>query len=175
MIFTPENLWIGKEPCGSVFLAGPIVGARDWQAHAGQHLSKHPAVQVFNPRLYKAPEFYAQVAWETRWLSRVDVILFWLAEPDPEFDHTLALKEGRAYAQTTRFELGEWCAKAKRDGSPTVVIGGDKEFPGLRYIEQRTIYDGPSVIFLPRASLFETCDTALRVLEHCPPFGGIQR
>src|SRR5215475_9004104 len=91
-----------------IFLAGPIQGAGDWQAEASTIiLARRPGVVIASPRRAYLPgefDYGKQVDWETHHLRRAaknGVILFWLArevEPVP----------ARAYAQTSRFELGEW-------------------------------------------------------------------
>src|SRR4051794_35861268 len=91
-----------------VFLAGPIHGAPDWQSQAIAVLQGiAPALHIACPRRIRPTgpfNFNAQVDWETHHLRRAaehGAILFWLAS---EVEHDC----GRAYAQTTRFELGEW-------------------------------------------------------------------
>lgn len=95
-----------------VFLAGPIQGARDWQAEAteliGEYVRGVPKVHIANPRRDdKGEEFdyTEQVRWERKQLFRAftgGVALFWLEAQDPD----LPYKSGRAYGQTTRFEFG---------------------------------------------------------------------
>jgi hypothetical protein len=111
-----------------IFLAGPIQGAKDWQAEAARLIGER--THVANPRRPVFPEgaFDEQVWWESRWLARATVILFWLAA---EHEHRC----DQAYAQTTRFELGEWMAKAPE----RVVVGGEASFTGLRYLRARGI------------------------------------
>src|SRR5437763_86015 len=102
-----------------IFLAGPIQGAQDWQAEAARLIGDR--VHVANPRrpVFPADAFGEQVEWESRWLARAKAILFWLAA---EHEHRC----DRAYAQTTRFQLGEWITRA----SARVVIGSNAAFPG---------------------------------------------
>jgi len=111
-----------------IFLAGPIQGAKDWQAEAARRIGDR--AHVANPRRpeFPAGAFDEQVRWESRWLARATVVLFWLAA---EHEHRC----DRAYAQTTRFELGEWLAKAPA----RVVAGGEESFPGMRYLRARGI------------------------------------
>jgi hypothetical protein len=138
-----------------VFLAGPIQGAPNWQAEAIRRLGGlDPAIHVANPRRdYLPGEFVydQQVDWETHHLRRAGaagVILFWLAD---EAAHDC----GRAYAQTTRFELAEWKVRHERDGA-NLVIGLGPRFTGAKYIRRRFAQD------CPRVPLCATLDEACR-------------
>jgi hypothetical protein len=141
-----------------VFLAGPIQGAPHWQEDAIRWFTENaPAVSVASPRrLDRSRDFdyTAQVDWETHHLRRAathGVILFWLAR---EVEST----PGRAYVQTTRFELAEWKVRHERDGA-RLVIGIEEGFSGARYIRHRFGQDCPSVPIL--ASLSEACAQAV--------------
>jgi hypothetical protein len=140
-----------------VFLAGPIQGAPAWQAEAIRILGElAPHAHVANPRRDYAPgefEYAAQVDWETHHLRRAaadGVILFWLAH---EAEHEC----GRAYAQTTRFELAEWKVRHERDGI-RLVVGIEDGFTGAKYIRRRLAQDCPAVPVC--ASLAEACQQA---------------
>jgi hypothetical protein len=138
-----------------LFLAGPIQGAADWQAEAYQHLSNlwkalDGILTVCNPRRKDDSQFqYAQqVDWETLHLhlaAQQGVILFWLAK---ENKHTC----DRSYAQTTRFELGEWSARAP----DSIVIGIEEGFTGAKYIRHRM--PGTKIY----TTLRETCEAAIQ-------------
>jgi hypothetical protein len=143
-----------------VFLAGPIQGAPDWQAEAIQWFAEHaPTLAIASPRrLDRSGEFdYAtQVEWETHYLRRAatcGVILFWLAR---ESEHV----PGRAYAQTTRFELAEWKVRHERDGV-RLVIGIEDGFSGAKYIRHRLGRDCPRVLLL--SSLPAVCASAVEL------------
>ncbi len=124
-----------------VFLAGPIQGAPNWQAEAIEHLSDVSINPVIaNPRFPGDwhGNYYGQVDWETAHLARAakkGVILFWLACPDPDQPPDT----GRAYAQTSRFELGEWAArKSLMPMHPVnLVVGIEPDFTNERYIRHR--------------------------------------
>lgn len=127
-----------------VFLAGPIQGAPDWQVDAIRCLTENaPWLSVASPRrqdLSQDFDYAAQVDWETHCLRRAaadGVILFWLARDK-------ATVPGRAYAQTTRFELGEWKVRHERDGVQ-LVVGIEEGFSGARYIRHRFGQDCPRV------------------------------
>ncbi|MDY3562141.1 nucleoside 2-deoxyribosyltransferase domain-containing protein [Gemmata sp. JC673] len=127
-----------------VFLAGPIQGAPDWQAEAIRWFTEHaPWLSVASPRRLDRSQpfdYAAQVDWETHHLrraARCGVILFWLAReavPVP----------GRAYAQTSRFELAEWKVRHERDGV-RLAVGIEDGFSGARYIRHRFGQDCPGV------------------------------
>ena len=96
----------------SVFLAGGIDRAPDWQAEAIAYLKKKyndMDLAVFNPR--RASPFTRedyesrgdQVEWEFKHLRFADVALFWFPEDAP--------------CTTSLFELGYWLSTSK------VVIG----------------------------------------------------
>lgn len=145
----------------TIFLAGPIQGALDWQAHATEIIQKLSSkTNIANPRReYLDGEFVyeKQVDWETHFLNRAaksGVILFWLAK---EHSHN----PERAYAQTTRFELAEWKVKHERDGVK-LAIGIEPGFSNERYIRRRFGQDCPGVTVL--STLETTCENAVRLL-----------
>jgi hypothetical protein len=140
-----------------VFLAGPIQGAPDWQGEAiGLLRRSAPALHLACPRRDYAPgefAFAAQVDWETHYLRRAaqeGAILFWLAR---EAAHDC----GRAYAQTSRFELAEWKVRHERDGVK-LVVGLEEGFSGARYIWRRFGHDCPR---MPLVSSLEAACAAV--------------
>jgi hypothetical protein len=140
-----------------VFLAGPIQGAPDWQSEALRLLANAaPTLHVASPRRAYLPgefDYAAQVDWETRHLRRAaerGVVLFWLARE-------VLSHPGRAYAQTTRFELAEWKVRHERDGAK-LVVGIENGFTGERYIRRRLSQDCPAVPLVD--SLAEACRLA---------------
>lgn len=152
---------IGPISSRLVFLAGPIQGAPDWQSDAVRWFAEHaPNFTVASPRrAYRPGEFdyAAQVDWETHHLraaARDGVILFWLAKE-------AVATPGRAYAQTSRFELAEWKVRHERDGAK-LVIGIESGFSGERYIRRRFGQDCPAVPLCE--SLAGTCATAMRLI-----------
>lgn len=141
-----------------VFLAGPIQGA-NWQPQAIEYLQTHaPTLNIASPRRdYLENEFVyeKQVDWETYYLNkaaREGVIMFWLAK---ELIHTC----DRAYAQTTRFELGEWKARYEQ-GNVKIVLGIEKGFSNSRYIYRRFSQDCPKIHICN--TLEETCQEAIK-------------
>jgi hypothetical protein len=148
-----------------VFLAGPIQGAPDWQAHALRWFAEYaPGIDVASPRCQYPPgefDYAAQVNWETHHLRRAaesGVILFWLARE-------VVSVPGRSYAQTTRFELAEWKVRHERD-RVRLVIGIEDGFSGARYIRHRFGQDCPQVPLV--SSLPEACASAAALLGTPP-------
>lgn len=148
----------------AVFLAGPIQGASDWQEDAFRLLRElAPGLHVSSPRRpgeakgdFTDVMYDDQVAWEARWLRRCGAqgaILFWLAK---EVEHV----PGRAYAQTTRFELGEWVARSHL-GLARLVVGIEPGFPGARYVSRRLRQSCPQAPLCD--TLEETCWEAARL------------
>lgn len=145
-----------------IFLAGPIQGAPDWQSRAVKYIHKlNPEIIVASPRR-DYPEgtfiYEAQVDWETHYLRKAGaegVVLFWLARQAVE-------TPGRAYAQTTRFELAEWKMRHERDGAK-LVVGIEAGFGNERYIKRRLEQDAKNVPIL--STLEETCESAVKLLS----------
>lgn len=115
-----------------LFLAGPIQGADDWHQKVISDLADLDIV-IANPKRESQENFnYSnQVDWESKYLAKADVIMFWLPNATDDI-------VGRSYAQTTRFELSEWLAKSNynRDYSK-IVLGIAEGFHGKRYIQKR--------------------------------------
>jgi hypothetical protein len=99
-----------------------------------------------------------QVDWETHYLTqagRSGAILFWLAR---EMHHRC----DRAYAQTSRFELGEWKARHERD-NVRIVVGIEEGFSNARYIRRRFTQDCPRVTICQ--TLAETCQASVEAIR----------
>lgn len=142
-----------------VFLAGPIKNAPNWQDKAVEMLAKRQSdfnvrkrVVVANPRTEGKwhGDYNGQVDWELKHLqlaSQTGVIVFWLALPNPtlEMSHEeLGLMLGydsqrptRAYAQTSRVELGEWIGFSRQWSKAPFILGIEPGFTGERYIKRR--------------------------------------
>lgn len=139
-----------------IFLAGPIQNAPDWQTQAIATINlMAPSLSVANPRCPPPwhGDFDLQVAWEHRHLERARLhgcVLFWLAK---EESHDCA----RAYAQTTRFELGWhfWCHV--RDGA-NLAIGIEPGFSNERYLRVTLAMYAPTLVI--RNTLAATCADA---------------
>lgn len=143
-----------------IFLAGPIQGAPLWQDIAIKYIQEHDIdIHIANPRrnyIDGTFVYNAQVDWETHFLNRAaqnGAIMFWLAD---EAEHNC----GRAYAQTSRFELGEWKVKHERDGIK-LIVGIDNGFTNKKYIKRRLEQDCPNVPIC--STLEETCQKAIEL------------
>ena len=158
VLFPPEII----EIYGPLFfLGGPIQGAPDWQARAIRLIQiLDPLVNIACPRKkYRRGTFVyeAQVDWETHYLRRAGekgVIIFWLAKQAKR-------TPGRSYAQTTRFEFGEWTAR-QQFRRAKIIIGIEEGFTNARYIRRRLAQDCPDVQIC--SSLAETCSKAIELL-----------
>lgn len=144
------------------FLAGPIQGAPDWQSEATARIHElDPSIVVASPRK-DYPEgtfvYEKQVDWETHFLrvaGKLGVIAFWLARQTIE-------TPGRAYAQTSRFELAEWKMRHEYEGVK-LTIGIEEGFGNARYIRRRFSQDCPDVKIAN--SLPEMCQNAVDLVH----------
>lgn len=166
MLLVPPNYCSGLDVVSqskptTVFLAGPIQGASDWQSEAysniiaqwqsdwESHIDK--GLIVCSPRRNDDTwkfDYAQQVDWESyhlRAASEHGIIMFWLAKENQHFCD-------RAYAQTTRFELGEWLAKKPEK----VIIGVEPGFTGERYVRHRF-----SKSHMIHSSLEKTCEAVV--------------
>ena len=154
-----------------LFFAGPVQGAPDYQAVFGRIvLERRPDFVVATPRVpheidRRTFDFHKQVDWEDEHLwraARFGGVAFWFAAQD----HTLPYPEGRAYAQTTRIELGKvtgW----RRFAPLRMAVGFDPEYEGgsERYI--RRMLEREQIDVANSADEFvEHID--LRILRHFP-------
>ena len=101
------NEWVRDKPQDeSVFLAGSITGARDWQFHMAAMLSAaSDQLVVLNPRrkhfdVNERGVGQAQIKWEHEHLRKAGAILFWFEE------NTLS--------PITLFELGVWSERSQQ-------------------------------------------------------------
>jgi hypothetical protein len=145
-----------------IFLAGPIQGAPDWQTQAIEIIhTLDSGIVVASPRKeYEEGTFVyeRQVDWETHYLetaARLGAIAFWLAE---QVNDT----PGRAYAQTSRFELGEWKTRHAQGGI-NLVVGIEVGFGNAKYIHRRFSQDCPYVPILD--SLENTMAEAVKLVQ----------
>ena len=148
-----------------VFLAGPVVGAPNWQVDAAARiLSLDSEIYVASPRRQGVdfetadPRFEEQVLWETYHLNmagRNGVVLFWLVKEEVHLCD-------RPYGQTSRFELGEWKTKHELYKAK-LVVGIHPGFPGGEYIRYRLSMESPDVP-LP-TTLERTCEEAVRLIK----------
>jgi hypothetical protein len=149
MLVKCPDSFAGHTGMWKVFLAGPIQGAPKWQFE----LPEIENVMWISPRrddgaVLNDETHRQQMEWETQALRTANIILFWIPE---EVEHV----EGRGYAQTTRFELGENLGRGKR-----IIMGVHDNFPGRLYFEYKA-YKYP-VIHNTVYHTLEECVEALK-------------
>lgn len=143
-IESPNYVYSKERKNPLVFLAGPIQGAPKWQKEIVKFIEdRNIQLDIANPRrevISNDFDYEEQVEWDTTYLNLSDIIIFCIPKPVKNI-------EGRVYAQTTRFELGEWLAKASKLKNKKVVIWVDKDIPLYRYIKSKTLveYDDCSI------------------------------
>lgn len=159
VILPPEYVEISvNEPV--LFLAGPIQGAPDWQNEAISIIHNLASnLDIASPRRdeFKNADYNEQVDWEHFYLDRAarnGVIMFWLAR---EANHVCE----RAYAQTSRFELGE-AITLHRWQKIKVIVGIEDGFSNSRYLK-KTISKKASGILIC-SNLRETCEKAVKLI-----------
>jgi len=141
------------------FLAGPIQGAPDWQREAVDVIKliiPDQGAHIANPRrdyINGAFDYNAQVTWEDRnriQAAKNGALIFWLAAQNL----SLAYEEGRAYAQTTRFEFGEAIGWLSHDPHVRISLGIEPGYAGSeRYYRHQA--DRFSITVF--STLFDTC------------------
>ena len=119
-----------------IFLAGPILGAPEWQNNV-PHINVDEEIILLSPRRenYDNFNYDEQVNWETICLRTADIILFWIPEEKEKI-------KGHEYAQTTRTEYGEYLARGKK-----IIVGTNKNFIGRRYFETKAKQYGINKIY----------------------------
>lgn len=131
--YTPPHYPPSESGILPIFLAGPVQGASDWQTETAHDLlaATDDTVVVFSPKRTAEDQLRfdadEQKAWEftTRDTTRrLGVTAFWWAAQD----FTIPYKSGRAYAQTTRIELGEAAGWKAFDSNVKAVVGFDPAY-----------------------------------------------
>lgn len=126
-----------------IYLAGPIKGAPDWQEEFIRVIKKefsqiklNKNIVIANPKTILDENDFNydnQINWETYYLdkaSKQGIIVFWLPKEKERIP-------GRSYAQTTRFEIGEWFAKGQNIKNFKIIIGYEEGFDGIKYIYEK--------------------------------------
>jgi len=121
-----------------IFLAGPIQGSSEWHEEIIDKIKENNIdknVIICSPKRLSNDNFIydEQVNWESLYLdkaSKQGIVIFWLAEEINKVD-------GRSYAQTTRFEIGEWWAKGQYIDNFKIIVGAENGFNGLKYITKK--------------------------------------
>lgn len=161
IIISPSRLQVDGP---LIFLAGPIQGAPDWQSDAIALLGKMTDAHIASPRRstltvddFGEDMYNEQVDWEHDYLDRAaknGAIMFWLAK---EAQHRC----DRAYAQTSRFELGETVTLHRLKGVK-IAVGIEKGFSGARYFIKTIGKKAPDIPIC--ATLRETCEKTAELL-----------
>ena len=143
-----ENLVTPLEDDVFVFFAGPIQGTdteKLWQEDFISSIEKEFENVKMNKNVFLCSprrlgkftkenfDYDVQVNWEDKHLDLAlnqGVVVFWLAN---EYEKL----KGRSFAQTTRFELGEYFAKCQNVDNAKIIIGAESKFDGTRYIEKK--------------------------------------
>ncbi len=142
-----------------IFLAGPIQGAPDWQADAIRIINdRDPGLIIACPR--SPPPWNLTIQTQARWehhylnyAAHCGATMFWLAREEV---HDCR----RAYAQTSRFELG-WMMMRHIIQRNHVVIGIERGFSNEPYLRITLGDQAPDIpIFM---TLAETCAEAVRL------------
>ncbi len=120
-------------PGPSVFVAGTITGAPDWQQDIARFL-RDEEVALLNPRRANFPigdpkAAPAQIAWEHRHLRRADAILFWFAR--------------ETLAPIVLYELGAWSMTPK-----PIFVGAHPEYPRRQDVEIQTALARPDAVIV---------------------------
>ncbi len=153
LILPKQFIEDGSASYPTFFLAGPIKGGGDWQHAACLELLEEVQdadFQVVVPCRWK-PEhplyqhrcdgldetrFSRQTTWERQCLEIAaksvfgGCVIFWLPCESPNSPRT----DGHPYARDSYGELGEWRGRMMHEPDLRVVVGAEKDFPGLDVI-----------------------------------------
>jgi hypothetical protein len=152
-----------------LFLAGPIQGAANWQRQVLEIVRTIPAqidtLHVANPRRetirvmgdFSEEDYNIQVDWEEDHILRSydnGGILYWFDAQDPDIPY----EKGRAYAQTTRIEIGDTLAVKRLGHDINAVFGFDPKYKGgsEKYLRKKANKHGVPV--------FDELEVACRAL-----------
>lgn len=133
-IIPPNQITESENPV--VFLAGPVQGARNWQARVGADLLSQSLTDITvvsprgNPPLYAPTSYWMSEGLQTPWekhhlkLARDQgVLAVWMAEQIYE-------TPGRVYAQTSRIEFGRIAGWLDYNPAISFVFGVDPKYKG---------------------------------------------
>ena len=130
-IIHPQSNIILPHDARVVFLAGPVQGADDWQMQLGEQLAEQlEDIFIATPRVPKKDnsfDYLRQVSWEKTHLqlaAKNGILVFWFAAQNPNLDY----ESGRAYAQTTRLEIGRAFGWLDHNPDLKLVVGFDKDY-----------------------------------------------
>lgn len=134
---TPSNLDLP-----TIFLAGPVQGAHDWQSEMGEQLLRSGfSMNVASPRradmedpavraAFDQEAQFAQIDWELHNIHQAIkfgvLVVNFVAQ-----DTSIEYPAGRAYAQTTRFEAGgAILGQEFFDGHANIALRIDPQYRG---------------------------------------------
>jgi hypothetical protein len=114
----------------SIFLAGSITGAKNWQKEVVRAIKDFDVV-VFNPRRENFPihdpsAALEQITWEYEMLRKADMIQMWF--------------DGNTMSPICLFELGAWMMTSK-----PMVIGMDPNYQRRQDVEIQTKLVRPEI------------------------------
>lgn len=172
---SPNDSFLSKAPDNTpcIFLAGPILGASDWQSDACAMLREIALdmqlekLAIFNPRQpqfkdlsdFTDETFYQQVEIEHSHLAvskNRGVRLFWLCNKTVDIPH-------RNYALTTLFELGEAIGYAHDICGDLIIVAIEEGFTNKKYLDYTIAKKAPNVILTD--SLEDACFQAVKYLK----------
>jgi Nucleoside 2-deoxyribosyltransferase like len=131
-------------PDRTLFLAGGITGAPDWQKEMVKRLAGSDLTLLNPRRAYweTKPEMeHEQIGWEHRHLDRADAILFWFP--------------AETICPIALYELGAWNPRMKK-----LFIGCHPAYPRRRDVEIQTSLERPR-----QAIAYSLDELAHQVLE----------
>jgi hypothetical protein len=114
----------------SIFLAGSITGAKNWQKEVVRAIKDFDVV-VFNPRrenfsIHDPSAALEQITWEHEMLRKADMIQMWF--------------DGNTMSPICLFELGSWVMTSK-----PMVIGMDPNYQRRQDVEIQTKLVRPEI------------------------------
>lgn len=114
----------------SIFLAGSITGAKNWQKEVVRAIKDFDVV-VFNPRRENFPihdpsAALEQITWEYEMLRKADMIQMWF--------------DGNTMSPICLYELGSWSMTSK-----PMVIGMDPNYQRRQDVEIQTKLVRPEI------------------------------
>ena len=122
-----------------IYLMGPIQGAENWHEKFIKEMSNFKTdknIIIASPKRKNKDNnfnYEDQIKWETYYLQKAannGLIFCWISKEINKNEH-------RSFAQTTRFELGEYFLYGKDIKDFKIIIGVDKSFSGIKYIEYK--------------------------------------
>jgi hypothetical protein len=180
MVILPTTFVNGLPDCPLFFFAGPVLGGGDWQYHAYKEMGKlfpkfvsvipcsyPPSHPLYKERLAGDEGFFGSLRRFERWYleqaafsAKQGCVIFWL----PRESETSPRTDGSPYARDTYGEIGEWRGQLIHNRRFRIVIGGEKNFPGLDVIaENYTLACNERFKIYP--TLEETLQAAIRMVN----------